>query len=75
MQRNRIREEIENYRLPRPAAPAITPAGFVLCPLPLHGQTPQQCWWQQCLYQLAFEQAVAVAQPSLLERDLLGVWN
>jgi hypothetical protein len=27
------------------------------------------------IYQLAFEQARIEARPSLLERDLLGVWN
>jgi len=26
-------------------------------------------------YQLAFEQAQIEAAPSLIERDLLGVWN
>jgi hypothetical protein len=30
---------------------------------------------QQLIYQMAFQQAQAVAQPSLLERDLLAVWN
>jgi hypothetical protein len=30
--------------------------------------------WQQ-VYQMAFQQAQAVVRPSLLERDLLGVWN
>jgi hypothetical protein len=30
---------------------------------------------QQQLYRLALEQAQAVARPSLVERDLLGVWN
>jgi hypothetical protein len=29
----------------------------------------------QQLYQAAFAQAQAVARPSLLERDLLAVWN
>jgi hypothetical protein len=31
--------------------------------------------WIQNLYRQAFEQAQAVARPSLPERDLLGVWN
>jgi hypothetical protein len=31
--------------------------------------------WQIALYQWAFEQAREVAKPSLLERDLLAVWN
>jgi hypothetical protein len=35
------------------------------------GQLP----WQWMVYQMAFEQAQAVARLSLPERDLLGVWN
>jgi hypothetical protein len=31
--------------------------------------------WQLALYEWAFAEAQAVVQPSLLERDLLGVWN
>ena len=56
--------------------PGITPANFVLMPLAgLPGQTPQLESWHQLLYQEAFARAQAVARPSLLERDLLGVWN
>jgi hypothetical protein len=46
----------------------------MVCPIscfPWVGQQP----WQWALYQAAFQQAQAVAQPSLPERDLLGVWN
>jgi len=35
--------------------------------------TPQI--WYSGLYQLALEQALAAARPSLPERDLLAVWN
>jgi hypothetical protein len=35
----------------------------------------QQSMCQQMIYRRAFEQAQAVARPSLLERDLLAVWN
>jgi hypothetical protein len=31
--------------------------------------------WQQGLYQWALAQAQAVVRPSILERDLLAVWN
>lgn len=63
---------LEVYRLPRPAAPAFTGANFTLCAV----AAPTALWCcQQALYLLAFEQAQAVAQPSLLERDLAGVWN
>ncbi|MBL8797578.1 MAG: hypothetical protein JNM56_27005 [Planctomycetia bacterium] len=60
--------DAELLRLPRPAPAAITPRGFIcsICqPSPV----------QQALYQLAFEQAQAVARPSLPERDLAAVWN
>jgi hypothetical protein len=76
MHRHRFLSDIDVYRLPRPAAPAIAPGSFMTCPcMLLQGQTMQQCQWQQYLYQVAFEQAQAQAQPSLLERDLLAVWN
>jgi hypothetical protein len=60
------------YRLPRPPAPAFHPAAFVLCPF-WPGAELLQC--QLALYRLAFEQAQAAVRPSLLERDLVGVWN
>ena len=43
-------------------------SGFVMCPLAVpQGMTAQMLMWQQA-YQLAFEQARAVLQPSLLDR-------
>jgi hypothetical protein len=36
---------------------------------------PMQLFWQNALYQIAFESAQASARLSLPERDLLGVWN
>jgi hypothetical protein len=65
-----------NRLLPRPAPPAPSPAAFVLYPVvcvPL--ASPAQALWVEALYRWAFEQAREVARPSLLERDLLGVWN
>jgi hypothetical protein len=68
--------EADTVRLPRPPAPAPNPAGFALCPAAsFPGASPEQWLWQQYLYQRAFEIAQAVVRPSLLERDLLGVWN
>jgi hypothetical protein len=68
--------EPDAIHLPRPPAPAPNPAGFALCPTTsFPGSCPEQWLWQQYLYARAFEIAQAVAQPSLLERDLLGVWN
>jgi hypothetical protein len=63
-------------RLPQPPAPAVAPGGFMLCPVgAFPGLTLEQWLWQQHVYRLAFEEAVAVARPSILERDLLAVWN
>ncbi len=72
---NRLTTE-PTIRIP-PAPPApVTPAGFLACPaalLPVG--CPAQWLCQQWLYQRALELAQAVLRPSLLERDLLGVWN
>ena len=48
---------------------APSPAAFLMCPPMV------LCPWQQQLYAWALAQAQAVVRPSLLERDLLGVWN
>jgi hypothetical protein len=45
----------------------------MLCPCVAASQ--QQWTFQQMVYQRAFEAAQAVVRPSILERDLLGVWN
>jgi hypothetical protein len=76
MHRHRFLGEVEYYRIPKPPPPQPAPTSLVVCPLFLiQGQSLQQCLWQQQLYRIALEQAQAVAQPSLLERDLLAVWN
>jgi len=63
--------------LPTPPPPTPEPDAFLLFPLHLLSthQTPNQMAAQQALYQWAFAQAQAVVAPSILERDLLGVWN
>jgi hypothetical protein len=61
-----------------PAPPPIAPSGaaFVMFPAAnLPPGTPEQLGWQRALYEWAFAEAQAVVQPSILERDLLGVWN
>lgn len=70
---NRIRSAIPA----RPVSDASpSPAAFLLCPLmSLPCTSPAQGQWQQNLYAWALAQAQAVVRPSLLERDLLGVWN
>jgi hypothetical protein len=74
MFRNRITmmSEPEPLPVPRPSAP-INPCGFMWIAVPVSA-SPQ---WaaQQWLYQRAFELAQMTARPSLIERDLCGVWN
>jgi hypothetical protein len=65
---NRIRSAVPARPV---AAPTPSPAAFLLCPLASTAPAP----WQQSLYAWAMAQAQAVVRPSLLERDLLGVWN
>ena len=64
------------FRLPAPPTPAAAPDAFVLLSVASLPAVPaDQAQWQRALYQWAFEEAQAVARPSLPERDLLGVWN
>lgn len=75
MFRNRIStmmNEPEPIRLPQPQVP-LNAGGFMLVCVPV--MCVQQWTMQQYLYQRAFEMALAVVRPSILERDLLGVWN
>jgi hypothetical protein len=74
MFRNRITmQEPEQFHLPQPPLAQPQPCGFVLMAVPC--QCPQQWTQQQWLYQRALEAAQAVVRPSIVERDLLGVWN
>jgi hypothetical protein len=72
--RKRIEPASEPIQLPRPPQPTITPSSFLLCPVS-GGISPEQKLWQQWLYLQAFQEAQRVVQPSIVERDLLGVWN
>lgn len=58
------------YRLPRAPLPQADPRAFV--PL-LLSWSPGI--FQQWVYAQAWEQTLALHRPSLVERDLLGVWN
>jgi hypothetical protein len=74
VQRNRLNlMEPEQLRLPRPATPALNPANFLLCGIAC--VDPRLAQFQMELYQWAYAQAQAVATPSVVERDLAGVWN
>ena len=64
------------FSLPAPRPAAANSEAFVLVPLTaLPASSPDQAAYQKALYEWAFAEAQAVVQPSILERDLLGVWN
>lgn len=75
MSRQRYPHSHEGIRLPQPPAPGVSPQAFVLVPLAEWPGLPGFALWQQWVYAQAFAEAAAVVQPSLPERDLLGVWN
>ena len=65
-----------HHRLPAAPAPRPSPTAFVQVPLAsLPPVSDDQAAWQRALYEWALNQAAAVVQPSLPERDLAGVWN
>jgi hypothetical protein len=76
MARQRLSGEGDGVRLPQPPLPTPAEDAFVLCPFGASPTaSPLQWLCQQAIYRYALEQAQAVARPSILERDLLGVWN
>jgi hypothetical protein len=61
---------------PEPAAPMPPSDAFVICPIGFFiPVSPELAAWQQAVYQWAYSQAQQLLQPSLMERDWLGVWN
>jgi len=69
-------QDVIIYRLPRAPEPEMTANGFGICPAVLiQAMSLPHIMATSSIYQLAFEQARIEARPSLLERDLLGVWN
>jgi hypothetical protein len=74
MQRHRFRQQSDQTRFLHPQTQPINPSAFCVCP-PSLVMSGLAAAWQQRIYQLAWEEAQAVVRPSLLERDLLGVWN
>jgi hypothetical protein len=74
MFRNRITMyESEPLHLHHLPAPQPTPGAFVMVAVPF--ESIQQWTTQQWIYQQARAAAEAVMRPSIIERDLLGVWN
>jgi hypothetical protein len=63
-------------RLPRPPAPAISPAAFVAVPIGgLPAASAAEAAGRYWLYQVALDQAREAARPALVERNLLSFWN
>jgi hypothetical protein len=73
---HRFRNLVETWRLPQVPAPRASHTGFMACPAALVlNPFFIQSLWQRQVYERAFREAQAVVRPSILERDLLGVWN
>jgi hypothetical protein len=76
MSRQLLPGEGEVVALPKPVTPPFVPEAFVMCPLGASADADAVKWLcQQALFRWAFEQAQAVARPSILERDLAASWN
>ena len=76
MHHHRFANKLVMDQLPQPSQPPLVPAAFALCPTAALGQVDAVQWLMvQQLYRQAYEEAQAVARPSLPERDLLAVWN
>lgn len=75
MGRNRMFEAPLDH-VPQPPMPSIAARHFAVCPMAWLQAMP---WHQQqalgALYAMALAEALAVATPSRVERDLLGFWN
>jgi hypothetical protein len=64
------------FQMPRGPEPQVSPAGFMICPVALVQALPvANAALQFAVYQQAFELAKEMARPSIVELDLLGVWN
>jgi hypothetical protein len=56
--------------------PSPSPSAFILFPVACLPAVPDSVrLQQQALYEWAYQQARDVVRPSILERDLLAVWN
>jgi hypothetical protein len=66
---------MSSRRFDLPAPPPAAPAVGAFMMLPVANLPPEQLAWQCALYEWAFSAAQAAVQPSIVERDLLGVWN
>ena len=72
MASNRMRPDTEPVPAPLPPNVMVyVPAGFAVCPQQLAAQSA----WQQTIYRLAHEQALAATQLPRHHRVLFSVWN
>jgi hypothetical protein len=75
MRRLPVAAEMGLKHLPRAPLPEVSPGSFAFVAATFPAATIEEWLFRQWVYTRAFEQAVAVVTPSLLDRDLLGVWN
>jgi len=76
MFRHRLAPEADYYRLPEPPAPTIHPGSFLVCSVAVIPGCTTGLWTgMQQVYVYAFEQALALARPSLLDRNPFAFWN
>jgi hypothetical protein len=69
-------DQAEVYPLPRIPASLMQPSALVLIPIGFWLVKSVDHWHLSlALYHQAFQEAQAIARPSLIERDLIGVWN
>ncbi len=75
MHRHRFRGFVDKTPVQHASGHPGVGVGFMACPVAVYpGMMAQVMLWQQA-YQIAFEQARAVLQPSRVERLLTASWN
>ncbi|MBY0526508.1 MAG: hypothetical protein K2R98_24145 [Gemmataceae bacterium] len=76
MHHHRFSDLLDMDHTPQPSEQPAVPNAFTLCPMAVIGSaSAAQMMMMQELYRQALAEAQAVARPSILERDLLAVWN
>lgn len=76
MNHPRFRAIMDPHDPPDAVPPAPDPGAFLIFPVMLsQGAAGPAPLWPQVLYYLAFQQAQAVYQPSLLQRQLTPIPN
>ena len=75
MTHHRFRHLVERAVEPEPVRPGTIPMdGFMVCPLVVQQWLScRACQWD--VYQQAWQQALELAQPSVLDRYEAALWN